>query len=101
MATLSQTAKYIRCKNSGPFVVTFDIFCNSEKEYDKIRLSDNFNAKLISKTYGVKENDVTFFYLPNLFIIKFSIPRVNVQGSRYDQDMHQCQQALLLYDVEL
>ncbi len=101
MATLYETANYIRCKNAGPFVVTFDIFCDGIEQYEKIKNSPNFNAKLISQTYGVKEDDVKFFFLPELYIIKFSIPRVHVQGSRYDQDMHQCQQVILLHDVEL
>lgn len=101
MATLHELTNYMRCKNAGPFVVTFDFFCDGKEQYEAIKNSSNFNAKLISDTYGVKETDVQFFFLPDLNIIKFSIPRVHVQGSRYDQDMHQCQQILLLYDVEM
>ena len=101
MATLIETVDYLRCKTAAPFCITFDIFCGSPEAYEKVVNSKTLNRELISKIYKVSPDNVEFYYLPSLHIVKFSIPRIPVQGSRYDSDMHQCQQAILLYDIEL
>lgn len=101
MATLNETAKYIRSKNAGPFALTFDIFCDNEDAYEKIKNSRNLTPAFFAKTYHVDEKSVRYFYCPDILAIKVSIPRPHIQGYRYENDMHQCQQALLLFDVEV
>jgi len=101
MATLIETVEYMRSKNAGPFSLTFDIFCGNPDAYEKVKGSKNLSPKLVAESYNVPEESVKYYYLPTLNIVKISIPRPSVQGGRYERDQHQCQQAILLYDVEL
>jgi hypothetical protein len=101
MATLEQTAKYVRSKNAGPFSLTFDIFCDDTESYEKIKNSSNITPALFARTYHVDEKDVIYYYCPDIHAIKISIPRPTIQGNKYERDMHQCQQYLLLLDIEV
>lgn len=101
MATLEQTAKYIRSKNAGPFALTFDIFCRDAESYKKIKNSKNITPVVFANTYHVKEKDVKYYYCQDIFAIKVSIPRPIIQGDKYERDIHGCQQCLLLYDMEV
>lgn len=97
--TLAQTAKYVRSKNAGPFVLTIDIFCGSEDAYNKVKNSNNLTEKTIEDIYHV--SDVEKFTLDDLKIVKFSMPRPYPQGSPHDADMHGGQQYVRLLDIEL
>ena len=44
MTKLYELTKLIRSKNAGPFQLTFDIFCNNKKNYEKVK-----NSKALSK----------------------------------------------------
>lgn len=101
MATLGDTAKYVRSKNAGPFTLTIDIFCEAAGAYEKVKNSKNLTPKLIATTYNVDESKVEFYYLPDLRVIKISLPRPYIQGHRHERDMHQGQQYVQLLDVEL
>lgn len=101
MATLNETAKYIRSKNAGPFALTFDIFCEDEASFEKIKKSANFTPDFFAKTFHVDEDKVKYYYCPDIMAIKVSIPRPHIQGHKYERDMHQCQQSLLLLDIEV
>lgn len=101
MATLGKTAKYVRSKNAGPFTLTFDIFCNDKESYETIKNSSNITPELFAKTYHVDQSRVKYYYCPDICAIKISIPRPFIQGHKYERDMHQCQQCLLLLDVEV
>jgi hypothetical protein len=41
------------------------------------------------------------FELPDLAVIKFSMPRPTIQGSRTERDMHASQYGWLLAEMEL
>lgn len=101
MGTIAQTASYVRSKNAGPFWMTIDIFCESDKEFQTMICSHKLNSKTISKIYMVPENNVKLFYLPDLKVIKISIPRICPQGSKYERDMHSGQQYIQILDLEL
>ena len=81
MATIGETAYYIRSKNAGPFWVTVDIFCGE-------------------KVYGVTADEVKIFHIPNLNVIKISYPRVKPQGQKYERDMHAGQQYVQIAELE-
>lgn len=97
--TLAQTAKYVRSKNAGPFVLTIDIFCDSEESYNAVKNSKNLTEKTLEDIYHV--SGVEKFVLDNLKIVKFSMPRPFPQGSPHDADMHGGQQYVRLLDIEL
>jgi hypothetical protein len=101
MATIAQTASYVRSKNAGPFWITIDIFCDNDSAFQNISLSKKLNEKTIAEAYQVLESTVKFFSLPDLKVIKISIPRLNPQGSKYERDMHAGQQYIQILDLEL
>ncbi|WGH77940.1 DUF4387 family protein [Jannaschia ovalis] len=81
MAELGDLAR-IRSKNAGPFWLTIDLFCEPGS-YARVAAIPTaaFAARLGSA--GVKRFD-----LPDLQVVKLSLPRPEVQGSLRDRDMH-------------
>ncbi len=101
MSTIAQTASYVRSKNAGPFWITIDIFCDSEKAFQTISCSQKLNSKSISHLYMIPEDNVKIYFLPDLKVLKISIPRLDPQGSKYERDMHSGQQYIQILDFEL
>ena len=81
MSELGTLAR-IRSKNAGPFWITIDIFCEVDT-YARVAAipTDAFAARLDAR--GLKRFD-----LPDLNVVKLSLPRPQVQGSARDRDMH-------------
>lgn len=82
--TLGQVAR-IRSKNAGPFWITIDIFCG-DANYSKVAAikTSAFAERLrVDAETGLKRFD-----LPDLNVVKISLPRPQVQGSARDRDMH-------------
>ncbi|QQO10158.1 DUF4387 family protein [Breznakiella homolactica] len=101
MATIYQTAKYIRSKSAGPFWFTIDIFCDGPERFAEFKNSKNIRAETFARIYGAEPDQVKLFFVPDINVIKISIPRKNPQGYRYEKDMHGGQQYTLILDVEL
>lgn len=97
MTTLSDVAMKIRSKNAGPFWLTIDIFCESREAFEQAcRISDN---ERVASALGTKVADLKRFEIANLNVLKFSLPRPEIQGTRYDRDMHGASFANLLSDL--
>lgn len=101
MATIEQTAKYLRSKNAGPFWLTIDAFCDSAEDAKKIADAFERERVWLSEVFHVSSEDICVFYLPNIQVAKISVPRVPVQGSRVERDMHGGQQYVTLLDIEV
>lgn len=101
MATIGETALYVRSKNAGPFWVTIDVFCETADSFEAFRGSKSLTPEAISKAYGVDPASVKFFYLSELKVIKISYPRACPQGSKYERDMHGGQQYVQVLDLEV
>ena len=101
MATIGQTAPYVRSKNAGPFWVTIDIFCGEQNVYETISASKNVTKEKIAEVYGVTPEEIKVFYLPSLYVIKISYPRVKPQGQKYETDMHAGQQYVQISELEI
>jgi hypothetical protein len=99
MALLKEKSRYIRSKNAGPFWATIDIFCDSEEDYLEIKGSKNVTAATVARLYSVPESSVKTFYIDSIFVVKFSFPRISIQGHKYENDMHFGQQYLLMSAV--
>ena len=99
MARLGDVVEKVRSKNAGPFWLTIDVFCGDAETYQTI------DAKLETSTIAdllhQPEENLKRFSMPALNVIKFSLPRPHVQGSRLDRDMHGAQWAILLEELEL
>ncbi len=99
MPKVADTVFKVRSKNAGPFWVTIDVFCGDAAAYATIaeRLSNEDVARLFRQPVDV----IKRFDIPDLNVVKFSLPRPVVQGDRFDRDMHGAQWAVLLAEHEL
>ena len=101
MATVKDFARYVRSKNAGPFWVTLEIFCDDDASYQIIKRSPNISKAKLAELYHADVERMKSFYMDNIRIIKFSFPRPNPSGHKYENDMHAGQQYIRLADLEL
>lgn len=101
MPTIGETAKYLRSKNSGPFWLTVDAFCSSAEDTARIASAFERERDWIAKTYHVAAADIHIYRLDRIQVVKVSFPRVPIQGSRLERDMHGGQQYVTLLDIEV
>lgn len=100
MRTIENIVKYIRSKNAGPFWLTIDAFCNSVEDTEKVAAAFEREKEFIAKSYHVKPEDLEIYCLKHIQVAKISLPRVPVEGSRDERDMHGGQQYVSLLDIE-
>ena len=96
---LDQLVDRIRSKNAGPFWLTIDIFCGDQQRYQRVR--DGLGVDQVARTYHCQPDSILRFDIADLNVVKFSLPRPVVQGSRQDSDMHASQWAWLLGEIKI
>lgn len=94
MSTLGQMADHIRSKNAGPFWLTIDVFCGDAARFGHIARS--LDTQEVAKAFQIGVSDLHRFDIPDLNVIKLSMPRPTVQGTRKDRDMHGAAWSVLL-----
>jgi len=99
MAELGDVVEKVRSKNAGPFWLTIDVFCGSADVYD--RVERQLTTEMVATVLQQPVSAFKRFSMPDLNVIKFSIPRPHVQGSRLDRDMHGAQWAIPVEAIEL
>lgn len=99
MPRLDQIAQKVRSKNAGPFWITVDIFCAGDKAFDIVRQS--VSEARAAEITGVTADKIKRFEIPFLRVLKISVQRTHVQGSRFDRDMHGAQLAVLFAELEI
>ena len=99
MTALAAIAEKVRSKNAGPFWLTIDIFCGTASRYQHI--VENLPTAVVARLLAVKAEEVKRFEIADLHVLKFSMPRPTIQGSRHDRDMHGAQWACLLQELEV
>ena len=99
MARLSERVLKVRSKNAGPFWLTLDVFCGSDAAFATVAAA--LATERVATLFATPVALVKRFEIPDLAVIKFSLPRPVVQGSRHDRDMHGAQWAVLLAEAEL
>lgn len=99
MNTIESTVKYIRSKNAGPFWLTIDAFCNNVEDTERVAAAFENNRAKIAADFQVKSEDLQICCLKNIFVAKISLPRVPIEGSRNERDMHGGQQYVSLLDI--
>ncbi len=99
MAKLGEIVTLIRSKNAGPFWLTIDIFCANESILKQI--SEFLPAERIAELYGTSVELIKKFEITELCVLKISLPRPVIQGSREDRDMHAAQYGWLLAELDL
>ena len=98
MADLGSIVHKLRSKNAGPFWLTIDIFCGERTIFE--RVSNGLTSARVAEVLGANVEDIKRFDIADLNVVKFSLPRPAVQGSRDDRDMHGASYAALLAEVE-
>ena len=99
MARLGDVVLKVRSKNAGPFWVTVDVFCGSPEVFAKVVPA--LSTAEVAALYRVEPQYLKRFDIEDLSVIKFSLPRPVVQGSRDDRDMHGAQWAVLLEEADV
>ena len=98
MTRLSEVASKIRSKNAGPFWLTIDIFCDTDGAFaEACRLADNDR---VAAALGVDVAVLKRYEIADLRVLKFSLPRPEVQGTRFDRDMHGASYANILAELQ-
>ena len=87
----------IRSKNAGPFWVTIDVFCRDRTAFDIVR--DRLETAEVARVLHADPQRLKRFDIADLHVIKFSLPRRQVQGARLDRDMHGASFAVLVQEV--
>ncbi|KAL7904467.1 CoA-transferase family III domain-containing protein [Trichoderma velutinum] len=101
-AKLSQLARIIRSKNSGPFELTLDVMFDNPSAYHRVKSANLLTNEVIQQLYRVTENEIiTNMYFEPALAWKCTIKRPWAQGSVGERDTLGTQQhaPLLLIDV--
>ena len=99
MTELGKIVEKVRSKNAGPFWLTIDIFCGSSKAYE--RVSQGVSTDRVAKLFQARPEDMKRFDISALNVVKFSLPRPAIQGTREDRDMHGASYAALVSEMTL
>ena len=99
MTRLASKVRKIRSKNAGPFWLTIDIFCDDESSFRFVR--DYLLNARVAALFKMDESLIRRFDMPQLLVIKISVPRPQIQGTVTDTDMHGASFAVLLEELEL
>ncbi len=99
MARLGQVAEKLRSKNAGPFWLTIDIFCGDGAAFRQV--CDGLSTGRVAAAFRADPAVVKRFEIDSLNVVKFSLPRPEIQGSVADRDMHGASWAALLAELEL
>lgn len=99
MPELGRIVAKVRSKNAGPFWLTIDIFCGDRAVFD--RVSTGLATARVAALYGTGLEDMKRFDIADLNVVKFSLPRPAIQGTRGDRDMHGAAWAVLLEELRI
>lgn len=99
MAQLGNLDIKIRSKNAGPFWITADIFCQTRPIFEIVRT--RITEQVLADCLNVPADSIMRFDIEKLFVLKFSLPRPDIQGSLTDRDMHGAQLAVRLAEIEI
>ncbi|MEM9581699.1 MAG: DUF4387 family protein [Pseudomonadota bacterium] len=99
MAKLKDHVQKVRSKNAGPFWLTIDICCGSPDAYEFI--VEKLETARVAQVFDTSAQNLKRFDISDLNVVKFSLPRPEVQGSVLDRDMHGASWAALLSEIEI
>lgn len=99
MARLGQVVSKVRSKNAGPFWLTIDIFCGDRQAFSRVCIG--ISTERVAAVFKTDPAVIKRFEIESLNVVKFSLPRPEVQGSVTDRDMHGASWAALLAELDL
>ncbi len=99
MPELGALVEKVRSKNAGPFWVTIDIFCGSDTVFGQVVKA--VSTDRVAALFQCPAESIKRFEIADLNVLKFSLPRPVVQGSRQDCDMHGAAWAALISELSV
>lgn len=99
LASLADSVVKVRSKNAGPFWLTVDIFCGDRERFEQVAAT--LSDRQVAEVFGAEVQLVKRFAMPELAVLKFSLPRPTAQGAPEDRDMHGASWAALLGEIEV
>lgn len=99
MAEIRDIAQKVRSKNAGPFWLTIDIFCGSAAAFE--RVSKGLDTDRVAALFAANSQTVKRFDISALNVVKISLPRPAIQGTREDRDMHGASFANLVAELNI
>tara|TARA_A100001011_G_C14235325_1_gene810732 strand:+ start:1061 stop:1363 length:303 start_codon:yes stop_codon:yes gene_type:complete len=99
MTRVLDIVEYVRSKNAGPFCLTVDIFCGSRQAF--FQICKHLETTHIAKVFEIETKDIERFNITSLNVVKFSLPRPEIQGSVHDRDMHGASWSALIGEIFL
>ena len=99
MARLGDLVQKVRSKNAGPFWLTVDIFCATAEAFAAV--SEGLSTAAIGDLLKTPPEVIKRFDIADLRVVKFSLPRPQVQGTIHDRDMHGAAAATLFLNLEI
>jgi hypothetical protein len=98
---ITDLARVIRSKNSGPFELTLDILFREEAIYHTVRDTNQVTPALISRIYGIPLSDVlSVVYFDPAMAVKATFRRPLPSGVPGDSDIYGAQQHAPLLRLE-
>lgn len=98
---ITDVARVIRSKNSGPYELTLDIIFRSRDEYDLCKAKAVVNPALISKLYKIPESDILcIIWFEPAHAVKITIKRWIASGDPGETDIYGAQQHAPLLGIE-
>lgn len=101
MPKLNDVARYVRSKAAGPFWLTVDVFFADEDDFRTWKGSKGLSVESVAAALGLAEGTVKRMEAPDIWVLKYSYPRVRAQGGVLERDMHGGQQYVPLLELEL
>jgi hypothetical protein len=99
MPEIGAIAQKVRSKNAGPFWLTVDIFCGGEAAFR--RIVAGLDDAAVARAFGADPAMLKRFDMPDLAVVKYSLPRPTVQGTAADRDMHGAGWAVLIEEMRI
>lgn len=99
---LQELCSIIRSKNSGPYLLTIDLFANNQENFQWIKDSNVINNKLICDLYKINEDQIEgIYFFDEVLGVKITIQREISSGTFGDVDVYGTQQYIPLLNVEV
>lgn len=99
MDRLGEIVPKIRSKNAGPFWLTIDLFCGDEAVFELVK--SRLSTGQVADALRANHQEMKRFDIADLNVIKFSLPRPQIQGAVDDRDMHGASWAALLAELRI
>jgi hypothetical protein len=102
MRKLTEAARIIRSKNSGPYELTLDIIFNTAADFVKARSANMITSELIAGLYGISVEELKgVIWFEPASAVKITMRRQIVSGAPGDTDVYGAQQHAPLLSLEL